>query len=210
MNDNIKKIIKMSLSKKLGILFILLAVIGAAYFFLFIFSANSELTESQQEVDKLELEVAKKKGIAANLKKYRNEVKVLDQELSKALRELPDKKDIDSLLAKISDKAKNSGLEVELFQPATEKYGDFYSEIPVELKVNGKFHQVAVFFNEVGDLDRIVNLKEYSIEKVNKGNNQGKIDANSILKTTLTAASFRFLDENERKAREKKSKKKKK
>jgi len=204
--EYVKKIIKMSLSKKIGILLGVLALLGFGYYTIFLSSSYAIIQEGQEEADELELEVAKKKGIAANLKKFRNEVKELDQELSKALRELPDKKDIDSLLAKISDKAKNSGLEVELFQPAPEKYGDFYSEIPVELKVNGKFHQVAVFFNEVGDLDRIVNLKEYGIKGI-----KGAIeDKNSVLNATLTAVSFRFLDEKERKAREKKSKKDKK
>ena len=193
----------MSLYKKLGILAGVLLLLGFAYYYIFLSSSYMQISEFQQEVDELELEVSKKRGIAANLKKYRQEVKELDLELSKALRELPDKKDIDSLLAKISDKAKNSGLQVELFQPSPEKYGDFYSEIPVQLKVNGRFHQVAVFFNEVGDLDRIVNLKEFAIKKLD-GDKKGQLDI------TLTAASFRFLDETERKAREEKSKKKKK
>ena len=196
----------MSLPKKLGILGGVLILLGFGYYTIFLSSSYTQIGEDQEETDELELEVAKKKGIAANLKKYRNEVKELDRELSKALRELPDKKDIDSLLAKISDKAKNSGLEVELFQPSPEKYGDFYSEIPVELKVNGRFHQVAVFFNEVGDLDRIVNLKEYSIQR----GKDSKAENSDVLNVVLTAASFRFLDEKERKARENKSKKKKK
>jgi len=196
----------MSLPKKLGLLAGIVALISVAYYTIFLSSSYVEIEDYRAEVDRLELEVAKKKGIAANLKKYRREVKELDEELLKALKELPDKKDIDSLLAKISDKARNSGLEVELFQPSPEKYEDFYSIIPVELKVNGLFHQVAVFFNEIGDLDRIVNLKEFSINKTQGGKGNKK----AVLNTTLTAVSFRFLDDNERKARENKSKKKKK
>ena len=206
MKDLINKIVLMSPPKKFLMLLGILVLTALAFYTIFLSSSYVEIEDLTSEVDRLELEVAKKKGIAANLKKYRKEVKELDIELVQALKELPDKKDIDSLLAKISDKARNSGLQVELFQPALEKYEDFYSIIPVELKVNGLFHQLAVFFNEIGDLDRIVNLKEFSINK----SQGGEADKKAMLNATLTAVSFRFLDDDERKSREKKSKKKKK
>lgn len=179
-----------------------LALIAFAYYYLILSATYSKVDDMIAEIDRLEMDIAKKKGIAANLEKFREEVRELDQELTKALRELPDKKSIDILLSQISDKARNSGLEIVLFQPSPERFHDFYAEIPVQITVNGGFHQLAAFFNEVGDLDRIVNLTEYSITK-----NDGAADSQGrkgpgLLESSITATSFRFLEEDERKAQE--------
>ena len=117
---------------------------------------------------------------------------MLNFELDKALKELPDKKEIDQLLLKVSDRAKDSGLDIKLFKPRPEEKRDFYAAVPVDIEASGSYHQVATFFDEVGHLDRIVNLDNLAISDpiVDK--------KNVTLKTTVTATAFRFLDESER------------
>jgi len=197
-------ILHLSLIKRLGILLAIVALCGGLFFFASLSNDWAEVDELDEQIVSLQQQVSKKKGMVANLSRYREEVKRLDDELAKALRELPDKKSIENLLTKISDKARNAGLEIDLFQPSPERFRDFYAEIPVRLKVIGSFHQLASFFNEVGDLDRIVNLAEYRINL--KDLNEEEIK----LESELTAVSFRFLDESERvKVDEGKNKKKK-
>ena len=202
MKEKLENLIALSIQKKVGILIGALFLLAGLYYFLILSDSYSKIEEINTEVDRLELEISKKKGIVANLDKFREEVRELDQELSKALRELPDKKSIDILLSQISDKARNSGLEIVLFQPSPERLNDFYAEIPVQITVNGNFHQLAAFFNEVGDLDRIVNLTEYTINRTETASTSGgnKASNSDNLESMITATSFRFLEEEERKA----------
>jgi type IV pilus assembly protein PilO len=112
--------------------------------------------------------------------------------LKKALAELPDNKEIPQLLEKVADKAKDAGLDVRLFVPKAEQRKDFYAEVPVQIEVGGGYHQVATFFDEVSHLERIVNINEFSMS------DPERTDSGLVLKTSLVATSFRFLDESER------------
>lgn len=192
MKEHIINILHWPLPKRLGILFGTLALIVFAFYYFILTGQWERNEELSMEIETLELEVSKKKGIVANLPRYREEVKRLDAELNKALRELPDKKSIENLLTQISDKARNAGLDINLFQPAPERRRDFYAEIPVRLRVLGTFHQLASFFNEVGDLDRIVNLTEYQIKLLELSKKEIRLESE------VTATSFRFLDDSER------------
>ena len=151
-------IFDMSWGKKLAILFVSLAAVIGIYWMNFLTPVKEEVAELQGSVESARGNVSKLRGIASNLGDFEKEIERLDGELVKALRELPDKKAIALLLSRIADRAKDSGLEVPLFKPKGEQKKDFYAEVPVEMEVRGTFHQVATFFDEVGRLDRIVNL----------------------------------------------------
>ena len=168
---------------------------------------EAELAELNTNIESLNTQIREKISIAANLEKFEKEVERLDVELKTALKELPDKKEIEQLLDKISDKARDTGLEISLFKPLGENVKDFYAEIPVQIEVGGTYHQIASFFDEVSHLPRIVNVQIYSMGKPKQ------TDKGVMLDTSLLATSFRFLDESERGGAEegdKKSRKKKK
>ncbi|HMO18016.1 MAG TPA: type 4a pilus biogenesis protein PilO [Oligoflexia bacterium] len=177
--------------------------VGALYFFLFE-PMQISVSSMQDKGEQLDREIQALRLKANRLPEYEAEVQRLDIELSKALKELPDRKEIDTLLARISDKAKDVGLDVVLFKPEAEIKRDFYAEVPVSLEVRGGFHQVASFFDEVSHLERIVNMTQFRIQS------DSSEDMES-LRTNVTATSFRFLDESERpKEEEKKGKRRKK
>ena len=199
-------IFEMSPLKKLGVLLVsCLAVLGF-YWMSFLTPVKEEVVEMQGVVDQARSEVAKLKGVAGNLESFEKEIERLDGELKKALQELPDKKAIALLLSRIADRAKDSGLDVPLFKPVGEAKKDFYAEVPVEMTVRGTYHQVATFFDEVGRLDRIVNLGSVKMETP-------EIDGDRVVLTSsVVATAFRFLEESERpkpKKEERKRKKKK-
>jgi len=183
-------------------LFGALALIVAFYFFMFFFPIKDELAGLQSDVDQLRIKVSQEKGIADNIDSFVEEVERLEVELNKALAELPDKREIANLLASVSDLGKDSGLEIKLFKPLPEQKRDYYAEVPVELEVGGSYHQVATFFDEVGHLDRIVNLDKFSMTEPD-------LEKETVrLNTTVVATTFRFLDESERPTQDKKRGKK--
>ncbi len=192
MNEFIDKIIDAPIAVRGAILGGLVLLLVGAYWLFFFSASQEELAALEADTQRLETEVAEKQRIVANLPKFEAEVERLDGELRKALAELPDQKEIEKLLEKIADKAKDSGLDVRLFRPKSEQRKDFYAEVPVEIEVAGGYHQVATFFDEVSRLERIVNIDSFSMTDP-KMTEDGR-----ILKSSLVATSFRFLDEKER------------
>lgn len=204
MTEKIVEIIDWSWQKKAIVSVALFSVIVGGYWYMFYSSVDERLTTAQDNLSKTKAEINKRQIMAMNLPKYQAEVDLLDAELKKALAELPDRREIAQLLEKIADRAKSSGLDIRLFRPKGESKKDFYAEVPVEIEVGGGYHQVATFFDEVGALERIVNIDNFSMTT------PVITDAGISLKTTLVATSFRFLDESERPKPENEKKKGKK
>ena len=192
MNEQIETILELPLGQKIAILLGTLFVVFVLFWFVFFAPINTRHEELSKKVEELVTKKNQQEGIVKNLRQYVDRVNTLDGELKKALLQLPDKKEIDQLLLNISDKARDAGLEIKLFKPRGEEKRDFYAAVPVDIEVSGSYHQVASFFDEVGRMDRIVNLENLSIS-------DPVIDKNSLtLKTVVTATAFRFLDESER------------
>jgi len=191
-NETLEKIVELPIVARVAMLLALLGLLVAAYWFMFYQSVYESLSKVEEETKAVQTEVSEKQRVAANLPKFEAEVERLNVELKKALSELPDEKEIPELLERIADKAKGSGLDVQLFRPKVEQRKDFYAEVPVEIEVQGGYHQVATFFDEVSRLERIVNIDQFSISEPKNGE-QGR-----NMKIALVANSFRFLEEAER------------
>jgi len=184
MKELLDRILALPRQQRIGILAgLIIGLLALDYFFLY---SPQSLTISQQERDK-------KKQLVANLPKLEQQLKELDGRLRQAVAQLPDQKEIPDLLSNISSKARESGLEIMIFRPRAENPQDFYSEIPVDVVVRGGFHELVAFFDEVGRLNRLVNIRNIEIRNPKVQGERVSLDA-----TTL-ATTFRFLDETERK-----------
>ncbi len=184
------------LAKRILIALGVISLVAACFYYFFLSPLEETITKEQELVASLQSEIQGLKFKASRLQEFEEEVERLDVELSRALRELPDRKEIDTLLAKIFDKAKESGLDVVLFRPEAQQRKDFYAEVPVTLEMRGGFHQVASFFDEVAHLDRIVNMNQIKLTiSKDKLSDAAQIDN---LSTSVVATSYRFLDESER------------
>jgi len=154
----------------------------------------------KQEYQELEQKLAVSKKNASKLSMWRNKRKKARAKFNIARKALPEKEEIPSLLTSISQSGKDTGLDFLLFQPKAEKPKDFYAEIPVAINVSGGYHNVALFFDKVADLPRIVNISD--IKMVGGKSN--------ILKTTCTATTYKFLDASAKKKTSKKKRRRRK
>ncbi|MBU4209410.1 MAG: type 4a pilus biogenesis protein PilO [Proteobacteria bacterium] len=150
------------------------------------FEKLNQLNSDYKNLEKM-LASAKKK--AAQVNKYREEMKIAEAQYKIAMKALPDKKEIPSLLTSISEAGREAGLEFLLFQPESEINKDFYAEIPVSIKVAGNYHNVGLFFDKVSRLSRIVNIKDIVMETSKEGN---------MLNTSCTAVTYRFVEVEEK------------
>jgi len=162
-------------------------------FWQYFYSANAaELTELRERRDSLESQIVHERRLARNLEKIRAEVKELDVKLKFAMQELPDRQEIPDILSSVSDLATASGLDVDLFKTRPEILREFYAEVPVTISVEGTYHNVATFFDEVGHLPRIININQVAIR------NPRQTEQGMQVQVDCTATAFRFLDESER------------
>jgi type IV pilus assembly protein PilO len=141
----------------------------------------------------IQAELKKKKNISEQYARYKANMERIKQKLEIALKKLPTTEEMPSLLSSISADGNRVGLEFLLFKPQQEVKLDFYAEIPIEMRVLGTFHEVALFFDAVADLDRIVNIRSLKMEQPK--DEEGR----TITVTSCSAATFRYFTPEERK-----------
>lgn len=137
---------------------------------------------------------------AKQLPDYREKKKKAESDFLIAKKVLPEKQEIPSLLTSVSQSGQDAGLEFLMFQPKGENRKNFYSEIPVSIKVSGGYHNVAVFFDNVARLYRIVNMRDIQMKSTGGA---------KALTTTCTAVTYRFVEPAKQPAGSKQKKRKK-
>ncbi|MFQ5850499.1 MAG: type 4a pilus biogenesis protein PilO [Candidatus Binatia bacterium] len=178
--------------KKIGLLAGLILII-IALDYTFLYSPRSiRISDLQEQIQNAQVERDIKRSLVANLPKLKEELQNLHGMLKEAVAQLPDRKEIPDLLSSISGKAREAGLEILIFRPRAETVRDFYAEIPVDIVVLGRFGDVVSFFDEIGKLNRLVNIQNIEIKRPKV--NDGRV----LVQTSAQATTFRFLDEAER------------
>jgi type IV pilus assembly protein PilO len=167
--------------------------IGVGFFFGLEKPKLDELKKQQNNMAGLQKQALEKRKIAEQLPKYRAEYAKLQKNLESALTELPNQKEIPSLLTSITNVGKAAGLDFLLFKPKPEVNKGFYAEVPVDITVSGSFLSVANFFIATGNLPRIVNIGNVNFADIKFDKDKGR----TILKVTCLATTFRFLDKSE-------------
>ena len=142
----------------------------------------------EQQLAQVQDQLEKAKKNARELNDWRNKMKKKEAEYAQVMRALPEKEEIPSLLAGISQAGNDAGLEFVLFQPKPEVTKDFYAEIPVDINVSGNYHQVATFFDKVANLSRIVNIRDIKMAPQSQSKN------NNELTTVCQAVTYKFME----------------
>ena len=147
-----------------------------------------ELDAGRAQEAKLKDEYLNKKKQAINLDLHKQQLREIDTQFGALLKQLPNKSQMDALLVDINQAGLGRGLQFELFKPAAaEISGESFNELPIQLKVTGTYHDMGTFASDVGQLSRIVILKDVAMEASKDGN----------LVMDSVARTFRYLDEEE-------------
>ena len=191
MEQLIERINKLNVAAKAGIFAGIVILLTAGMYFLVIQDVESQIDALVGQQASLDSVYAEKKNIADNLNERRREMDQLDQKLQDALTELPERKDIDELLANLNDVGKKSGLEISRVQPVLETPEAFFARIPVQMVVTGNYHEIAMFMQEVANLRRIVNVNNIHLSAPSTRGDK------VILKSDFLATTFRFVNPNQ-------------
>lgn len=187
-NITADSLLKLPPKYKAYILAGILALISGLYWYLAYSPKTTELTGLKARLEQVQAELNESKAIAADLPRFKAEVARLNEELTKALLELPDKREIPTLLTNISTLGIESGLEFMRFKPMPEIQSGFYAKVPVEISLKGTYHEVATFIDKVSKLSRIVNISNISMSGAKQDG--GRV----ILSTPCLATTYRFIE----------------
>ncbi len=194
------------LDKKLKItIAVVLFLLPVVLFYFVLFQPqvkeSNRLAKEKASIIK-KLQAAKIK--AANEGKLKEELAAMEQLFEETATLLPKEKEIPSLLTNISALGRGSGLDFLTFKPIAEIPKDFYSEIPIEIKVRGPYHNMGSFLDQVSKLDRIV-----TVANINMGG--PKKDAGEmLLESSFRLVTYQFTNKKLADPNDKKKKKKKK
>lgn len=140
--------------------------------------------ESKEQELKGIFETKQKK--AANLDALKAQMKEMKQSFGDMLKQLPDETEVAGLIVDISQTGLAAGLEFDLFQPQKERQAEFYSELPVNIRVRGTYHQLGEFVSGIAALPRIVTTHNINIQK-------GK---ETLLTMTAVAKTYKAIKED--------------
>lgn len=189
MNPRVEKILRLPRYKRVLILVGLMVLVVAGFVYLLYMPQQAELARARQDTAALEAKLQEGRRIAADLPKFKAEYEKMQEQLKLALTELPDSKEIPTLLSGIATRAKDNGLSVLRFKPGNEAPQGFYANVPVELKLSGSFHEFAMFFAAVGNMPRIVNISNLTMGNPKQDGRRTELSVDCL------ATTFRFLEE---------------
>jgi type IV pilus assembly protein PilO len=130
----------------------------------------------------------RKQKRAANLNALKEQMIEMKQSFGDMLRQLPNRTEVAGLIVDVSQTGLSAGLEFELFQPMPEQPSEFYAQLPINIKVNGSYHQFGEFVSGLAQLPRIVTTHNIVIEK---SQNSGRLTMSAIART------YRAIEETE-------------
>jgi type IV pilus assembly protein PilO len=205
MNDFVDQFNKVPAPQRWLILLVLMLGVFMGFYLLIYSGLEDEIVSQKASLDKLELQKSEIVRKIANKEEILGEIDELKRRKESVEKVLPKRAEIPQLLQKVYGQAKIVGMEIKLFEPGDEQAQLLYSEIPVKMDISGTYDQVADFFFNVGRMDRIVNIKNISIERQSGGEFGVGLLAVSLEATTYRSGGTKIVPV---KAKKKKKKKK--
>ncbi len=175
-----------------------IVLVGAFVYFSYM-PKLKEIGTLKIKYKELDTKLQRAKRNAKHLNSFRAKMKAAEAKFKIAMAALPEKKEIPTLLDGISQAARDSNLEILTFQPKPEVRKEFYAEVPISIKVSGNYHSVAVFFDMIAGLPRIVNITDIAMTPTK--------DAVKLT-SSCTAVTYRFVEPEKKGDKGKKKKKK--
>ncbi len=147
----------------------------------------AELERLQAEEQSLKDQYRAKLQQAVNLDELRRQKELVSQYVLTLEKQLPSKAEMDQLLSDINQAGIGRGLQFELFKPGQTTLKDYYAELPISVRVSGRYHDLGAFAGDIANLPRIVTLNNLNLTALRDG----------VLALDATAKTYRYLDDEE-------------
>ena len=166
------------------------AIVVVAGWFLLLTDAHDQLDAERAKEPVLKQDYRAKLGQAVNLAELRKQKLQVEAYVTQLEKQLPGKAEMDALLSDINQAGLGRGLQFELFLPGQVVVKDYYAELPIAIRVSGRYHDIGAFAGDIANLSRIVTLHNLNITNAAR-------DASGALAMEATARTYRYLDSTE-------------
>lgn len=161
----------------------LLVAVVVAFKYVKADSMSRHLAGRERKLSNLEREINEGRAAMKSLPQFREEVDRLQLELDKLLRILPSRRNTEDLLRRIRRLTEQGDFDLLRFTPRNLARRDFYSEWPIAIALNGKYHNLALFFDRIRRFSRIINVENLRIAA--RGGGRHSLSANFTIKTFI-------------------------
>lgn len=161
--------------------------IVVALWFAWLSASDEELKAEQAKEQVLRADYQKKLAQAVNLEALKKQREQVQQYVTQLEKQLPSKAEMDALLSDINQAGLGRSLYFDLFRPGQVSVKEYYAELPIAVKVTGRYHDMGSFAADVANLSRIVTLNNIAITPAPGG----------TLSMEATAKTYRYLDADE-------------
>lgn len=165
-----------------------LAGVGAFYYF-YVMSFQTEMAGREQKLAALRADINKGMTTATKLAEFRAQVTDLQTRLDGLKAVLPEEKDVADLLRRIQTLATQSNLSIKGFKPMATATKQLHAEWPIQLQLDGTYHNLGMFFDRISKFSRIINVSNIAIRA------KERPDANSTISAECTATTFVLLEQ---------------
>jgi type IV pilus assembly protein PilO len=176
----------MANTAKVLIILALVALVFVGYFVFGYRLKQNEIETADEQLADLQRKLKEVKAVADSLQPTEREIELLDQNLKQSLAQLPEDKQIEVIMRHLDELASTSGLEILKLVPTAEVPRDFYAEIPIELEVQGGYHNIAIFFDKISKLKRVINIVNLKLSAPTEIGGEVRVTASCV------ATTFRF------------------
>jgi type IV pilus assembly protein PilO len=160
MNQILDQFNKIPIVAKLVVLVVIvLAMSFGMYQFRYV-PLKGKLRDLRAQKEQLNSKLIENQAVADNLPLFQEEVNVLNEQLKQAVSLLPNEADIHSILRQLSILARKTNVDLQFFRPGAVASRGFYNEIGMDLKIDGTFHDIATYIDQIGKLSRIINISD--------------------------------------------------
>jgi type IV pilus assembly protein PilO len=163
------------------------ALIVIALWFVWLTNSADELEAEQRKEETLRVDYKKKLTQAVNLDALRKQREQVQQYVMQLEKQLPSKAEMDALLSDINQAGLGRSLTFDHFRPGQVSVKEYYAELPISVKVTGRYHDIGSFASDIAHLSRIVTLNNLDVNQARDG----------ALSMEATAKTFRYLDPEE-------------
>jgi len=184
---NLDSVMKLPLQKRVLILVAVNIVIAGLIYWFLTGPKSEEIKRLNVNLQDLNAKLVESRTIAADIPKFLKEKEDMENKLKAAVAQLPNEKEIPDLIDGISLSGQKAGLKILLFKPEREVKKGFYAEVPVKMKIEGRYESLYNFSLKVANLPRIVNISGMDI------NSLGHKNKVPVLSASFVATTFRFI-----------------
>ena len=179
---------RLPLAGQLGVSAVIAALICGGFYYFWYSDALEQQRQKEARLATLQKEIRALEATANRLPEFQREVQALEARLETLKRILPPEKEMPDLMRRIQYLAAQSSLQIRKFNPAAVVQKDFYQEVPVNIDVEGTYHNMGAFLDRVSRMSRLVNMGDLKIKS------QATQTLNNTVAVSTTATTYVYVD----------------